>query len=199
MFVTEPFVAYLAKTLEASDVYLPLASSAHADLVKLLKDGDYTYLTIQDDTNIESVKVYSEGGVLLLDRAQCSTDAHKFSYGAQVCTVAPTHLCAIRSFVEELTATCYNPDAMGTNLSIVSRDMPAATVGTSYRGQIIMGGRLPIIVSVTGAPTWMTVTHYANMIELTGTPTLAGSHTITVKANNTFGESISNSYTLTVN
>ena len=187
-FITEPFQAFLAAPLEATGVTLPLSASAHADLLKLLKEKDsYTYLSIKDNVNFETVKVYADGGYLLLDRGQAHTTPVKFSFGACVSTLTPTAIAVIENVLKDMVGECrqyYNPDAMGGQLGVAFSDLPAGRVGQEWRGAIVLGGTLPIKITVTGVPSWVTVTHYENMVELVGKPTGAASTAFTLHAVN---------------
>lgn len=196
-YITESFSAFLSAPLEAADVYLPLAPSPYADLLKLLTGEPclYTYLTIIDDTHMETVKAHAEGGMILLDRAQGGTEPHKFSYGACVKTVSPTVYAAFTAADEwwankvkcELMDSIYryNPDAMGTTLGVAAQHLPDGKVGEPYWGYVIFSGELPIKFDVTGLPGWVNKTMSDNMLELTGTPPAAQTANFTVEAKNT--------------
>lgn len=188
-FVTEPFQAYLSAPLEASAVTLSLSANAYADLLKLLQDADaYTYLSIKDNTNFETVKAYAQGGYILLDRGQAGTKPVKFSFGACLSTLTPTAIAVIDSILKDSLKLCdhyYNPDAMGGQLGVAFTDLPVGRVGSPWRGMIVLGGTLPVQVTVSGVPSWVTAVHYENMVEFTGTPPSSASAVITLHAVNT--------------
>lgn len=196
-YVTEAFQAYLAAPLNASDVYLPLSGSATADLLVLLsKESDYTYLTISDDTHVETVKAYATGGHILLERGLANTTPSKFSYGACVSGVMPTLLAAMRSFIQdtlESTGVCQEePDAMCTPLGLARVVLPKVELGKEYNGYIILSGVIPIDVEIEGAPSWMTVEQVHNMIDLYGTPRDGVGFTLQLKASNCGGSKVFN-------
>ena len=182
-FVTEDFQAFLSSPLEASEVYLPLGSSAYADLLRLLSEnGSYTYLTIKDDTHMETVKAYAQGGYILLDRAQEGTVAVKFSYGACVTTISPTIVAVIKDLFCNYSC-CGGGTCDCTSVTLAASDLPDGNVGVAWNGTITLGGTVPIDASVV-APSWMTVVQERNVLRLSGTPTTAGSFTIQVNATN---------------
>ena len=92
MFVTSNFIAYTSKSIEAADVYLPLSKEAEAELMQLLTSTTdaYTYLTLKDNVNIETVMAYVENGYILLCRGEAGTQAVKHPYGTCVSTVPTT-------------------------------------------------------------------------------------------------------------
>ena len=101
-FVTDIYQAFLSEVLDASSVYLPLAPSPYADLLNILSDKDsYTYLTIKDDTHMETVKAHADGGYIIIERGQAGTEAVKFPVGACVTTVSPTIVAVIKDLVDE--------------------------------------------------------------------------------------------------
>ena len=185
-FVTEPFQAYLAASLDHCDVALPLSNDAYTDLMHLLSTkGTYTYLSIKDDAHFETVKAFVENNCLMIERGQAGTAPMKFSYGACVSTISPTVMAAVHSLFNDELLDCkyyYNPNAMGGTLDVAFTDLPQATHGVAWRGMVVLGGTLPIAIEVKEAPTWLTIAQHDNMIELTGTPPTVGSYTFTVSA-----------------
>lgn len=173
------FVAFLNAPLEASDVYLPLAASPYADLLKTLTADKclYTYLTISDDTHMETVKAWAEGGVIMLDRGIAPTEPYKFGYGACVRAVSPTIYAAFTSadewWAKQILCKqryAYNPDAMLSPLGIALENLPDGEVGEPYGGYIIFNGALPIEFDIKGVPDWLAIDVADNMVEISGTP-----------------------------
>ena len=189
-YVTTVFKAYTSKVLEATDVYLPLDTAALTDLLQLLSTpGSYTYLTLQDNTNIETVKAYAESGYILLNRGLSGTTAVKHPFGTCVTSVSPTIAQVIRDLI------CCS-DSTETALTIKS-SLGGGTVNHTYMGWIYCEGALPITITVTGAPAWATVTKKDNLVTITGTPTEKGTSTLTCNASNTDGN-ITATLTLTI-
>ena len=168
-YVTEPFQAFLSKPLDASDVYLPLSSAAYADLLSLLqKKGSYTFLTIRDDTHIETVKAHAEGGYILLERGMAGTQAVKLTYGACVTTVSSTVLAVIQDYAN--TVLLLNPDAMRTQLGVAICSFPNGSTNTPYEGYIVFSGTIPMQIDIDGLPAWANTQVSENMVTISGTP-----------------------------
>lgn len=184
-FVTETFQAYLNNPLAADEVYLPLGSSAYADLLALLSSGagNYTFLTIKDDTHLETVKARAEGGYILLERGQGGTTAVKFGYGACVTTVSPTIVAVIKDLFCNYSC-CDGGTCDCTNVYLVDAKLSDGNVGVEWTGIITLGGTVPIEAAVKNAPAWMTIVQERNVLTLTGTPTEAGSLSLLVEATN---------------
>ena len=184
-FVTEDFQAYLSNPLEAGEIYLPLSHPPYADLLAMLSSnaGNYTFLTIKDDTHLETVKARAEGGYILLERGQAGTVAVKFGYGACVTTVSPTIVAVIKDLFCNYSC-CNGGTCDCTGVSLAAYDLPDANVGVAWAGFITLSGTVPIEAAVKNAPAWMTITQERNVITLTGTPTTAGAVSLLVEANN---------------
>lgn len=185
-YVTEPFQAFLSATLDYCDTHLPLSDNAHADLLKLLKEeGSYTFLSLRDDVHFETVKAYARNGCfILIDRGLVGTMPAKFSFGTCVSTLSPTAVAAMRAMLDETALCGYDPDAMGAPPGVAFTDLPIGSARTYWRGMVVFSGTLPIHVTASGVPSWLTVTQLGNMIELTGTPPVATTTTISLHARN---------------
>lgn len=185
-FVTAPFQAYLAAPISSTDVTLPLSATAKADLVKLLcQDDAYTYLSLRDEVNFETVKAYLSCGELLIDRGQAGTTPVKFSFSTCVSTLSPTVAAVVTAMLSEQMSDCmafYNPDAMGGVLGVAFTDLPTGTLANNWRGMIVLSGTLPMSVSVSGLPGWVKAVQYGNMLELTGKPTATATTAFTLHA-----------------
>ena len=198
-FVTESFQAYTSAVMNAEDVHLPLATAAYADLLALLNtSGSYTFLTLRDGSYMETVKAYASGGYVLLERGQCGTTARKFSYGTCVTTVSPTIVEVIKDIF--CNFNCCSDDCGGVALSVSTADLYSGNVGVPWTGTVTFTGSLPMNLSVSGAPSWMSVVKNKNVIILTGTPTSAAELTLTVSGTNCNGKSsTSQSFNVTIN
>lgn len=193
-FVTEPFVAFLSAPLDAADIYLPLSAKAYADLLKLLGTKDsYTYLTICDDTHAETVRAYSAGSYIIIDRGLAGTSPVKFSYGAKVSTPSPTLVALIDSYLCERIEMCEfheDPDAMCRPFGLAIAHLPTAYIGEEYFGHVTISGVLPMQFEVTNAPTWATVETCGNMVSFEGTPREITDTTFHVKVTNCEGSNV---------
>lgn len=184
-YVTEPFMAWLGESLDESAVHLPLTHPAYADLLALLSEpGSYTFLTIKDDTHLETVKAWAEGQYILLKRGCSGTRPTKFMYGSCVTTVSPTVYAVINDCCQEDCAFYYNPDAMGGHLGVAFVSNPVGTIGELLEVRVVLSGTLPVKVTVTNAPEWMNVVVCDNMIEFLGTPPVAISTPVQIHAVN---------------
>lgn len=187
-FVTETYQAFLNAPMEADAVHLPVGSAAYADLLKLLsaEPGNYTFLTIKDDTSMETVKAKAEGGYILLERGLEGTEAVKHPFGACVTAVSPTIIAVIKDLFCNYTCCETAPcDCIGVYL--IDATLPEGNVGVEWEGRITLGGTQPLNVSVEGAPAWMTVVQERSLVRLYGTPTEAGALSLRVVATNCKG------------
>ena len=184
-YVTDIYQAYLSSPIDASDVYLPVAHPAYADLLKLLSSatGNYTFLTIKDDTHMETVKAWAEGGYILMERGLEGTEPKKFGYGACVTTISPTIVAVIKDLFCNYSC-CGGGTCDCTNVSLVSAELPDGNVGVEWTGVITLGGTIPIEATVKNAPAWMNIVQERTVLNLSGVPTTAGSISLLVEATN---------------
>ena len=190
-FTTDIFQAYTSNSMEASDVYLPLSSEAATDLARILaEDGSYTYLTLKDNVNYETVKAYAQNGYIILCRGLGGTTATKHPYGTCVTGVSPT----IAQVIKDLLC-CSNSDEAELT---IKASLAGGTKGEAYTGWIYCTGTPTLTITVTGVPSWGTVTKKDNMVMITGTPTASGTSTVICKVTNSEG-SLTKNLTLTVN
>ena len=180
--VTCDFTAYLAKILESSDVYMTLSSEAEADLLKLLNgSGSYTYLSLKDNTNYETVKAYVVGGKVIIDRGLAGTTATRHPVGTCIASISPTVIQAMYDMY------CLNPDMDNTSLGLGKSSLSNGSVGTAYFGFVYFQGALPMSIECSGAPSWATVACINNMVTFNGTPDASGTSTLAFKVSNVEG------------
>lgn len=171
--VTEFFSAYTSEKLEATDTYLPLSEGAKADLVTLLTGEDkYIYLTLKDEVNIETVRASYEGGLILLERGLEGTTAILHPLGTCVTAVSPTIMAAIKDLI--CNYQCCEGGCTVEPVSFESAYLPAAYIGKEWAGILRFGGSSPMQLGIANTPAWMTVTQVKNELQLSGTPTEAG-------------------------
>lgn len=188
-YITESFSAGLTQTMETDAVTLPVSASALADLTKLLDaDGAYTFASIKSDATFETVKLYLSAGTLVVDRAQEGTEAVKHPCGSVVCLVSPTIVAALKALVCEYD--CCEDDCGCEGVAYAGSFLPTATVGTEWQGAVVFSGKLPITFAVKDQPSWMTVLSQDSVVNLSGTPTLAGTYRFTLAAANCSGSHV---------
>lgn len=177
------FGASLIARMDAADRYLPISAADLARLTAELGEDDSAYLTLRDPVGAEIVKVTNTCGGLVVDRGQDGTAALNFPRGscirwemtpAEVRELICTHDCC------EGGCPCEPVAAAGFTL-------PAARVGVPWYGACVFTGDTPMELAVTGLPSWATVTVGANHVGVRGTPTGAGTFTVSVAATNCSG------------
>ena len=109
--------------------------------------------------------------------------------GASTVTVTATNAAGTVS--KDLTLTVNQAAAISTTA------LDSAVVGTEYTAQIAVTGAPAPTVTVTGLPAGLAFDNKTNTIS--GTPTTAGTSTVTVEATNGIGETATTTLTLTVN
>ncbi|MFR0557275.1 putative Ig domain-containing protein [Pseudoscardovia radai] len=109
--------------------------------------------------------------------------------GASTVTVTATNAAGTVS--KDLTLTVNQAAAISTTA------LDSAVVGTEYTAQIAVTGTPAPTVTVTGLPAGLAFDNKTNTIS--GTPTTAGTSTVTVEATNGIGETATATLTLTVN
>lgn len=188
-YVTEIFTAGLTQAMEADAVTLPLASSALADLSKLLEEDDtYTFASIKSDSTFETVKIYIASGSLVVDRAQAGTSAVKHPCGSIVCLVSPTIEAALKAIICEYD--CCEGDCPCTDVTFAGAFLPTATVNTAWEGCVLFTGSLPMSFGITNQPSWMTIEAEGGTVRLSGTPTGVGTYSFAVAASNCSGTTV---------
>lgn len=185
-YVTEIFSAGLTQAMDADAVTLPLTSGALADLTKLLEeDGAYTFASIRSDSTFETVKIYLASGTLVVDRAQAGTEAVKHPCGSLVCLVSPTTIAAIKALVCEYD--CCEDECPCTGVEYAGAALPTGTVDSAWEGHVVFAGSLPITVVASGQPSWLTITAEGGVVNMSGTPTSAGTYSFLIGAANCNG------------
>jgi hypothetical protein len=99
-----------------------------------------------------------------------------------------------------LVSYAVNQTPDGLPLNFVAPNNPSGTVGQVYSGQVFASGGTPnYSYAVTGGSLPPGVTLNGGNGQLSGTPTLAGSDTFTVRATDAEGNQASQSVTITIN
>lgn len=199
-YVTEVFTAYTTESITAEDKALPLSQAATADLLSLLIDtNDYTYLSLVNDTGLETVKVTNDYGTLVLARGQGGTSAQSHPTGTCVKAVSPTVVAAIKDLVCNYTC-CEDEDCPCNAVAVAGVVAPDGIVGHVWKGAAVFSGDLPIVSTASGLPAWMEAEAQGNMLLLSGTPDTSGEVTFSVAASNCNGTKVATqTVTVTVN
>lgn len=179
---SEFFSAYTTEALPADSRYLPVCASAEADLLALLGDGGYAYLSIVDDASFETVKVTSDHGTLLIDRGCEGTQAVKHPSGACVKSVSPTVVAAIKDLI--CNYSCCEGDCPCTPVAVAGVSNPLGKAGQPWTGVVVFTGTAPVHCGVSGVPPWMSAKVVGSTVVLEGTPLAAGEWTVSCAASN---------------
>lgn len=186
LFANEYFSAYTSAKMSADDVHLPLCESAKADLLKLLENEDgYTWLSLIDESRMETVKVHNDHGTLILERGMEGTQAVPHPLGTCVRTVSPTVIAAIKDLV--CNYQCCEGGCPCVSASFAGSVIPDATVGVPWKGSVIFNGDAPMQLAVNGGPAWLMVQARGNVLMLSGTPNRSGEYIISAAASNCGG------------
>lgn len=190
------FAARLCDRLEASEVHLPLSKAATADLLTVLpNEDDYVFLSLRGDVEYEVVKVRNESGTLLLERGMEGTNAVLHHHGTCVSTVSPLVVAVIKDMI--CNYECCEGDCPCEGVVAGGWTIPDAYVDKPWEGGIVFAGDLPMTMGISNAPSWMKAKSVNNVLELSGTPHIAGTFTFSVAATNCNGKYVA-SQTLTV-
>lgn len=194
MLVTPYFTATLINKLDKLDVQLSLSQADNARLLAAIGDGNYTYLTIRDSTAAEIVKAEVTCDTILITRAQDGTVATTFPKGS--CVRFEMTPAVVKDLI--CNYDCCDGPCPCTAVTSAGVSFPPATSGQPWTGNAIFSGTLPIELTSTGAPSWVTVTVGTNYLTFSGTPTGAGTFNIAIAATNCSGEVAVANATLTV-
>lgn len=189
----DPLSLHLADALEAADVYLPLDTKDTAKLKEYLPDGEQVYLTITDGTWKEYVLAENKAGTVVLKRG-VDSEARKFPRGS--CVVAELSIPLVKWLI--CNYECCDGDCPVDAVAAAGAVIPNGTVGNSWEGFFVFSGTLPIAVGVTGAPSWMSTESGPNYVRMHGTPTAAGTFTVSAAGTNQGGNVVVQQGTFTV-
>ena len=175
----------LNSKLEASDIYLPLATADMAALKDLIPEGEETFLTLAWDMVKEYVKVKNVSGTILLERG---IDSKAVAFPKGSCLYFENSIPVTKWLIcnyECCTGEC-PVDPVGSAGVL----LPDAKVGYAWEGSFVFSGDLPMQFGVTGMPDWMSASYAGNYVKLSGTPVAAGTFSVSVAASNDKGKNI---------
>lgn len=193
------FSAYLTEKIAANETHLPLCDAARADLVNILGDDGYTFLTIKDDVNIETVKVRNDHGVLLLERRGLEgTKAVAHPENSCVLSVQPTVMAAVKDLICNYDCCADDCPCDPVTTAFYSEKPATAKVGAQWAYAVSFNGTPPLQCGVSAVPSGITAKSTGNTIVFSGTPAKAGTYSIAVSATNCAGKVFTEIFTLTV-
>ena len=172
----------LNSKLEASDIYLPLATADMAALKDLILEGEETFLTLAWDMVKEYVKVKNVSGTILLERG---IDSNAVAFPKGSCLYFENSIPVTKWLIcnyECCTGEC-PVDPVGSAGVL----LPDAKVGNAWEGSFVFSGDLPMSFGVSNMPNWMRATYEGNHVKLSGTA-VAGTYTVSVAASNNRGQ-----------
>lgn len=186
MLVNEYFSAYTTEKMAADDVYLPLCDSAKADLLKLLEDNDdHMWLSLVDESRMETVRAINDHGTLILERGMEGTAAVAHPLGTCVRAVSPTIVALVKDLV--CNYSCCEGGCPCTPASYAGSVIPEAIVGVKWEGSVVFSGDQPMQLAVNGGPAWLSVKAVGSVIMLSGVPNRSGEYYFSAAASNCGG------------
>lgn len=186
---TEFFSASLIDKINPDDVFLPLGEGAKADLLNILKGGKYIYLSVRSEYAHETVRVRNEAGTLIMDRGIEGTEPAKHHIGTCVSSISPTVVAMIKDLI--CNYDCCDSECLCVPVTFEGYDIIAeGQVGQHYRAELTFAGTLPMNISLSNAPSWVTAVQTKNRLVVSGTPDTAGSFQCNIAVTNCNGTSI---------
>lgn len=170
-------------TLPANSAELPVSSADLTTLLSIIPEGETMALILDDKIHTEEVLAENQCGQIVLARGQGGTIPMTFPRGT--CVKSELTLTYLR--YEICNYDCCEGDCPCVPAAAAGFTIAPAIVGVPWVGQAVFTGDTPMGIGVTGMPSWMTATPEANYVVLSGTPTGAGTWTISVAATNCSG------------
>jgi hypothetical protein len=185
--ILKPFSAILIRSLAKDSYDLPLAEGDRARLLAQLPEGESTLLVLRDDIYEEEIEVSNTCGQPLISaRGLGESEIRKFPRGSSVCFQVTV------SVVQHLVCNydcCDGPPPVSA-LEAVGVIFPTGHIDEAWMGSAIFAGELPMTLAVEGNPSWMQVEAGPNYVRFSGTPTGAGTYTLSIAATNQKGSQL---------
>lgn len=185
--IIKPFSAFLTRAIDADAGALPLSEADENRLKSLVPESEEILLTLKDDLHVEYVKITNTCDALLLERGLSGTVARKFPRGTCVFfenSIAVTQWLICNFNCCDGPCPCEEVEAAGVVF-------PEGQVNVPYTATAIFKGSLPMVLGVSGHPSWSTAEMGANYIKISGTPTGAGTYAVNISATNCSGSALS--------
>lgn len=167
--------------MTSSQATLPVASDVLAQLILGLGNTGYTWLTLVDDLHTEVVKAALVAGAVVLTR-----NAAPYAF--------PTGSCLLWELTDEsvkdrvCNPVCeLVPDCPCVVPTEGATAIPNGMRELAWEGAINFLGTSPLTITILACPGWATYTIGSNFAKFTGTPGVAGTYSISVKATNACG------------
>lgn len=185
----ELFEAFTTRAMAPTGNTLPLSAPVEADLKALLAETDsYVYLAIKGCTSYEVVKAYMAAGSLVVDRGQAGTSGTSHAPGATVYGMSPLVWQNIKDLICQYD--CCEGECVCNPVTVGGIAFPTASLNTAWTGFVVFEGDGPIVASVNGQPSWMTVELEGHVLKLYGTPNATGTTAFSVSAANCGGKNV---------
>jgi hypothetical protein len=172
------FSSTLQTKYNDTDDDLPIAVQHLDKLMDALKEGDHTYLVIEDGAYVEVIRVSGTCSTIVIDRGLDGTVARTFPRGS--CVSFAMTPSAVKDLVCE--TDCCEPAC--EPVTVAGAAMPAAKLGVAFEGVVMFSGSTPMRIAVGTVPSWMSVAVGPNFARLYGTPTFTGPVNVSVSAAN---------------
>lgn len=185
--IMKPYSTNLVDALPADGMYLDtsvLSNKSYTELLSIIPEGESMYLTLSNNLYEEYVLATNQCGVILLERG-IDSEARKFPRGS--CVRFETSVPVVKWLVCNYNC-CEGEDCPCTEVTAAGYVLPPYTVGAPYAGSFNFAGDTPFTFGVDGLPAWATAVTTATGVNITGTPTGAGSYALAVSATNCYGK-----------
>jgi hypothetical protein len=166
-------------------------------LLSLIPDGETSLLVLRDNLYVEEIEVQNIDGVITIKtRGLDETEARRFPRGT--CLSFDVTLSVVKHLVCNYDCCADSPCQIDP-VTVTGVHLPQATVGQNWSGLIIFGGTPPLLLAPgVGLPSWTQAEVGENYIKFSGTPTVAGSVSVTVAGTNATRTLVAQSFPLMV-
>ena len=171
----------LVGPMTAAQTSLPVSPDIITKLILGLGATGYTWLTIVDDMNIEVVKVQ-----LIAGGVQLTRNATPYAFPVGACALWEITDESVKDRVCNPTCVidpacpCVAPTEGATAIPNGMRELP-------WEGALNFLGTAPMTLTIIAAPSFVTYTIGSNFVKFSGTPTVSGVYSVSVKATNACG------------
>jgi hypothetical protein len=174
----------LAQILEPTDLALILPKSDAIKLGALVPGGEQIILDICDGVRNEAVIATNTDCGFALERL--ADTPGRFPFGSTVSSVLSAGVVAAIKWMVCNTDCCEGPCPC-VAVTAAGLVFPPLAPGFQWTGTAIFAGGTPMEFAVSGLPSWATATTGSNYVKIPGTPTGAGSWTVSISATNCDG------------
>lgn len=185
--ILKPFSATLFDNLLADTNYVPLTERDKSRLLETIPEGEEMYLTISDSLYTEWVLAKNQCGFIVITRGVDGSEPRKFPKGS--CIFFEASLPVIKWLIcdHDCCADGDCPCELASNGGMV---LPPAVPNIPWEGTAVFKGDTPMVMGVTGMPSWMKAEQGVNHVRFYGTPTGSGVYNVVASATNCSGRGI---------